>query len=154
MIVKYRLIFIFLFQVLMGTNPISAQVALIVVNTWEITLHEACQLSLFSFSVLYLVLLNQYNQVVQLIKSSTILLCFMSSLRTQCFEEGTLHHVLNWKNFVFQYYQKNTRSQDVNRRLKSQIWSSVVTIVLIKGTNLISMDSDGYSDPYVKFRWV
>lgn len=55
---------------------------------------------------------------------------------------------------MLQYYQKNVKSQDVTRRLKSQIWSSVVTIVLIKGTNLISMDSDGYSDPYVKFRSV
>lgn len=29
-----------------------------------------------------------------------------------------------------------------------------MTIVLIKGNNLLSMDSDGYSDPYVKFRLV
>ncbi|XP_065220032.1 multiple C2 and transmembrane domain-containing protein isoform X2 [Planococcus citri] len=51
-----------------------------------------------------------------------------------------------------QFYKGNAKSQDNNKRLKSQIWSSVVTIVLIKGTNLVSMDSDGLSDPYVKFR--
>jgi len=43
---------------------------------------------------------------------------------------------------------------DVNRRLKSQIWSSVVTIVLVEAKNLQPMEIDGFSDPYVKFRWV
>lgn len=43
---------------------------------------------------------------------------------------------------------------DVNRRLKSQIWSSVVTIVLVEAKNLLPMDIDGLSDPYVKFRYV
>ncbi|CAB0038912.1 unnamed protein product [Trichogramma brassicae] len=51
-----------------------------------------------------------------------------------------------------QYFQKSSRLADVNRRLKSQIWSSVVTIVLIQAKNLIPMDIDGTSDPYVKFR--
>ncbi|XP_030749766.1 multiple C2 and transmembrane domain-containing protein isoform X2 [Sitophilus oryzae] len=51
------------------------------------------------------------------------------------------------------YFQKNTKSQDVNKRLKSQIWSSVVTIVLIEGRNLLACDPEtGTSDPYVKFR--
>ena len=53
---------------------------------------------------------------------------------------------------VFQYFQRNTKLCDVNRRLKSQIWSSVVTIVLVEGKNLLPMDIDGYSDPYAKFR--
>ncbi|XP_072160586.1 multiple C2 and transmembrane domain-containing protein isoform X2 [Bemisia tabaci] len=51
-----------------------------------------------------------------------------------------------------QYFQRNSRISDMNRRLKSQIWSSVVTIVLIDAKNLLAMDLDGYSDPYVKFR--
>ncbi|XP_066262385.1 multiple C2 and transmembrane domain-containing protein isoform X3 [Euwallacea similis] len=52
-----------------------------------------------------------------------------------------------------QYFQKNSRNQDVNKRLKSQIWSSVVTIVLIEGKNLLACDPEtGTSDPYVKFR--
>ncbi|XP_033608246.1 multiple C2 and transmembrane domain-containing protein isoform X2 [Cryptotermes secundus] len=51
-----------------------------------------------------------------------------------------------------QYFQRNTKLCDVNRRLKSQIWSSVVTIVLVEGKNLLPMDIDGFSDPYAKFR--
>ncbi|CAB3370493.1 Hypothetical predicted protein [Cloeon dipterum] len=51
-----------------------------------------------------------------------------------------------------QYFQRSTKLADVNRRLKSQIWSSVVTVVLIEGKNLLPMDIDGLSDPYVKFR--
>ncbi|XP_046744360.1 multiple C2 and transmembrane domain-containing protein isoform X3 [Diprion similis] len=51
-----------------------------------------------------------------------------------------------------QYFQRNTRLVDVNRKLKSQIWSSVVTIVLVEAKNLLPMDIEGLSDPYVKFR--
>ncbi|RZF41506.1 hypothetical protein LSTR_LSTR000220 [Laodelphax striatellus] len=51
-----------------------------------------------------------------------------------------------------QYFQRNAKMSDMNRRLKSQIWSSVVTIVLVEGKALLPMDIDGYSDPYVKFR--
>ncbi|KAH0809663.1 hypothetical protein GEV33_013128 [Tenebrio molitor] len=52
-----------------------------------------------------------------------------------------------------QYYQKNSRIADVNKRLKSQIWSSVVTIALVEGKNLLACDPEtGTSDPYVKFR--
>ncbi|CAL1686037.1 unnamed protein product [Lasius platythorax] len=53
---------------------------------------------------------------------------------------------------IHRYFQKTNRLADVNRRLKSQIWSSVVTIVLVEGKNLLPMDIDGLSDPYVKFR--
>lgn len=55
--------------------------------------------------------------------------------------------------FVLQYFQRTNRLADVNRRLKSQIWSSVVTIVLVEAKNLLPMDIDGLSDPYVKFRY-
>ncbi|XP_011699944.1 PREDICTED: multiple C2 and transmembrane domain-containing protein 1 isoform X7 [Wasmannia auropunctata] len=48
--------------------------------------------------------------------------------------------------------QRTNRLADVNRRLKSQIWSSVVTIVLVEAKSLLPMDIDGLSDPYVKFR--
>ena len=41
---------------------------------------------------------------------------------------------------------------DQAKKMKTQIWSSVVTIVLIEGTKLLPMDDNGYSDPYVKFR--
>ncbi|XP_075215611.1 multiple C2 domain and transmembrane region protein isoform X2 [Lycorma delicatula] len=53
---------------------------------------------------------------------------------------------------VHKYFQRNAKMSDMNRRLKSQIWSSVVTIVLVEGKALLPMDIDGYSDPYVKFR--
>ncbi|XP_066589829.1 multiple C2 and transmembrane domain-containing protein isoform X2 [Prorops nasuta] len=51
-----------------------------------------------------------------------------------------------------QYFLRTNRLADVNRKLKSQIWSSVVTIVLVEAKNLLPMDIDGLSDPYVKFR--
>ncbi|XP_063834354.1 multiple C2 and transmembrane domain-containing protein isoform X2 [Ostrinia nubilalis] len=51
------------------------------------------------------------------------------------------------------YLLKNTRLSDVNKRLKAQIWSSVVTIVLVEAKNLPAMDIDTRSsDPYCKFR--
>nr|XP_032521792.1 multiple C2 and transmembrane domain-containing protein isoform X4 [Danaus plexippus plexippus] len=52
-----------------------------------------------------------------------------------------------------QYLLKNTKLSDVNKRLKAQIWSSVVTIVLVEAKNLPAMDIDTRtSDPYCKFR--
>lgn len=56
--------------------------------------------------------------------------------------------------FPTQYLQRGgSRLAEQQRRLKSQIWSSVVTIVLVEGKELLPMDPDGTSDPYVKFRW-
>ncbi|KDR14857.1 Multiple C2 and transmembrane domain-containing protein 1, partial [Zootermopsis nevadensis] len=65
---------------------------------------------------------------------------------------GDVLNEVNVVIFVLQYFQRNTKLCDVNRRLKSQIWSSVVTIVLVEGKNLLPMDIDGFSDPYAKFR--
>ncbi|XP_049881245.1 multiple C2 and transmembrane domain-containing protein isoform X7 [Pectinophora gossypiella] len=54
---------------------------------------------------------------------------------------------------IQRYLLKNTRLSDVNKRLKAQIWSSVVTIVLVEAKNLPAMDMDTRSsDPYCKFR--
>ena len=39
-----------------------------------------------------------------------------------------------------------------SKKMKMQIWSGVVTIVLVEGSNLMAMDDNGFSDPYVKFR--
>lgn len=56
------------------------------------------------------------------------------------------------KEELYRYFQRTSRLADVNRKLKSQIWSSVVTIVLVEAKNLLPMDIEGLSDPYVKFR--
>ena len=39
-----------------------------------------------------------------------------------------------------------------NRRAPYQLWQCVLNVVLIEGTNLLSMEDNGLSDPYVKFR--
>ncbi|CAH0552191.1 unnamed protein product [Brassicogethes aeneus] len=63
------------------------------------------------------------------------------------------HKIKNKSQTIHRYFQRNSRIQDVNKRLKSQIWSSVVTIVLVEGKNLLACDPEtGTSDPYVKFR--
>lgn len=36
--------------------------------------------------------------------------------------------------------------------MKGVAWNSIVTIVLVEGKDLLPMDENGLSDPYVKFR--
>ncbi|KAK3606242.1 hypothetical protein CHS0354_037918 [Potamilus streckersoni] len=53
------------------------------------------------------------------------------------------------------YYKKSVRmpqSESASKKVKMQIWSGVVTIVLLEGHDLIPMDDNGLSDPYVRFR--
>lgn len=56
-------------------------------------------------------------------------------------------------NSVFLHHKFQTQSlrlSDVHR--KSHLWRGIVSITLIEGRDLKAMDSNGLSDPYVKFR--
>ncbi|KAF7653288.1 hypothetical protein LDENG_00085040 [Lucifuga dentata] len=46
--------------------------------------------------------------------------------------------------------QQSMRLADLHQ--KAQLWRGIVSIALIEGRNLIPMDPNGLSDPYVKFR--
>ena len=50
---------------------------------------------------------------------------------------------------VLQQQQQNVRLPE---HRKSQLWRGIVSISLIEGRNFTPMDTNGLSDPYVKFR--
>ncbi|XP_074216467.1 multiple C2 and transmembrane domain-containing protein 1 isoform X10 [Camelus bactrianus] len=54
------------------------------------------------------------------------------------------------KSFFWRFQTQSLRLSDVHR--KSHLWRGIVSITLIEGRDLKAMDSNGLSDPYVKFR--
>jgi Ca2+-dependent lipid-binding protein len=38
------------------------------------------------------------------------------------------------------------------KRAKSQLWKSVLSVVLLNGKSLPATDDNGFSDPYCKFK--
>ncbi|KAM6149133.1 multiple C2 and transmembrane domain-containing protein 1 isoform 12-T12 [Erethizon dorsatum] len=54
------------------------------------------------------------------------------------------------KSFFWRFQSQSLRLSDQHR--KSHLWRGIVSITLIEGRDLKAMDSNGLSDPYVKFR--
>ncbi|XP_037656769.1 multiple C2 and transmembrane domain-containing protein 1 isoform X3 [Choloepus didactylus] len=54
------------------------------------------------------------------------------------------------KSFFWRFQTQSLRLSDLHR--KSHVWRGIVSITLIEGRDLKAMDSNGLSDPYVKFR--
>ncbi|KAK9408400.1 multiple C2 and transmembrane domain-containing protein 1 [Crotalus adamanteus] len=63
--------------------------------------------------------------------------------------EGTVLMRKSWKR-TSKFQTQSIRLSDLHR--KAQLWRGIVSITLIEGHGLKAMDSNGLSDPYVKFR--
>lgn len=54
--------------------------------------------------------------------------------------------------YLLQYFQRNPKLCETSKRMKSQIWSSVVTIVLIEARNFPMDTENNVFEPHVRFR--
>lgn len=69
------------------------------------------------------------------------------SSASHCVHQGCWHSSIHLS--VIQQ-QQSMRLSELHR--KAQLWRGIVSVALIEGRNLIPMDPNGLSDPYVKFR--
>ncbi|XP_075166703.1 multiple C2 domain and transmembrane region protein isoform X2 [Haematobia irritans] len=54
---------------------------------------------------------------------------------------------------LYEHFQRNSKLAESSKRLKSQIWSSVVTILLVKAKGLpLAEDGNKLNDAHIKFR--
>ncbi|XP_051849721.1 multiple C2 and transmembrane domain-containing protein 1 isoform X3 [Antechinus flavipes] len=65
-------------------------------------------------------------------------------------ETEVLGSFFSVKSFWWRFQTQSLRLSDLHR--KSHLWRGIVSITLIEGRDLKAMDSNGFSDPYVKFR--
>lgn len=65
----------------------------------------------------------------------------------KCHSKNIQNKTTNW-----QYFQRNPRLAETSKRMKSQIWSSVVTIVLVEARNIPSDTENNVCEPFVRFR--
>ncbi|XP_070321927.1 multiple C2 and transmembrane domain-containing protein 1 isoform X5 [Odocoileus virginianus] len=65
-------------------------------------------------------------------------------------EKEVLGSYFSVKSFFWRFQTQSLRLSDAHR--KSHLWRGIVSITLIEGRDLKAMDSNGLSDPYVKFR--
>ncbi|XP_036332548.1 multiple C2 and transmembrane domain-containing protein [Rhagoletis pomonella] len=68
-------------------------------------------------------------------------------------EYVTPKHIESLQLLHLQHFQRNTKLAESSKRLKSQIWSSVVTILLVKAKDLpLADDGSKLTDIHIKFR--